>query len=177
LGNLGEVAIAEQDEASARSHLEESLSLRREIGDERGIAFCLVRFANLERARGNCVQARDLYREGLILYRKVGDRRAIASALQERAELFATMRETATAVRLWSAAEMLHQALGAPIAPSYRMRYEQALACAREEIGDDNFQRAWADGKTMTYDQAIDALLSDSGSVEDQYGGNEKPAH
>ena len=164
LGNLGEVAIAEQDYASAQSLLEESLSLRREIGDERGIAFCLIRFANLERARCNYTKARDLYWESLILYRKVGDRRAIASALQERAELYANMGQIVPAVRLWSAAEMLCQSLGAPIPPSYRLRYEQALARARGELGEETFQQAWAEGKAMNFDQAIDSLLSDSDS-------------
>jgi predicted ATPase/DNA-binding SARP family transcriptional activator len=162
LGNLGEVAIAEQDYASAQSLLEESLSLRREIGDERGIAFCLVRFANLERARGNDAKARALYRDGLILYRKVGDRRAIASALQESAELYANMGQTVPAVRLWSTADMLCQSLGSPIPPSYRLRYEQALARARGALGVETFQQAWAEGSAMTFDQALDALLSDS---------------
>lgn len=155
LGNLGEVAIAQQDYASAQSLLEESLSLRREIGDERGIAFCLIRFANLERARCNYTQARSLYREGFILYRKIGDQRAIASALQEIAELYAAMGQIVPAVRLWSAAEMLLQSLRAPIPPNYRLRYEQALARARGELGEETFQQAWAEGKAMNFEQAI----------------------
>ena len=162
LGNLGEVAIAEQDYPRAQSLLEESLSLRREIGDERGIAFCLIRFANLERARCNYPKARDLYSEGLSLYRKVGDRRAIASALQWRAELFASVGQIVPAVRLWSTAEMLCKSLGAAIPPSYRLRYEQALARARGELGEETFQHAWDEGKEMNFEQVIDSLLSDS---------------
>jgi non-specific serine/threonine protein kinase len=169
LGNLGEVAIAEQDYASAQSLLEESLSLRREIGDERGIAFCLVRFANLERARCNYPKARDLYREGLILYRKVGDRRAIASALQWRAELYASMGQVVPAVRLWSAAEMLCQSLGAPIPPSYRSRYEQALARARGELGEETFQQAWAEGRAMSLEQTIEWALQPDASEAPQF--------
>lgn len=164
LGNLGEVAIAEQDYGSAQSLLDESLSLRRELGDERGIAFCLIRFANLERARCNYTEARSLYREGLLLYRKVGDRRAMASTLQERAELYANMDQMVPAVRLWSAAEMLCQSLGAPIPPSYRLRYERALARARDELGEETFQQVWAEGKAMNFDQTVDSLLSDSDS-------------
>lgn len=164
LGNLGEVAIAEQDYASAQSLLGESLSLRKELGDERGIAFCLVHFANLERACGNYTKARDLYREGIILYRKVGDRRAIALALQWRAELYAEMSQMFPAVRLWSTAEMLCQFLGAVIPPSYRLRYEQALARARDKLGEETFQLAWEEGKAMNFDQAIESLHSESDS-------------
>jgi hypothetical protein len=98
------------------------------------------------------------------LYRKVGDRRAIASALQWRAELYASMGQVVQAVRLWSAAEMVYQSLGAPIPPSYRSHYEQALARARSSLGEETFQQAWAEGRAMNFDQAIDSLLSDSDS-------------
>ena len=111
---------------------------------------------------GHYPQARDLYREGLILYRKIGDRRAIAAALQWRAELYASMGQVVAAVRLWSAAEMVYQILGAPIPPSYRSRYEQALARARGELGEGTFQQAWAEGKAMSFDQALDSVLSDA---------------
>ena len=164
MGNLGEVAIAEQEYAHARSFLDESLSLRREIGDERGIAFCLIRFANLECACHNYSQARDLYREGLSLYRKVGDRRAIASALQGWAELSASLGQIVPAVRLWSAAEMIYQSLGAVLPPSYLSRYAQALAHARRELGEEAFQQAWDEGKEINSDQLIDSLLSDPAS-------------
>ena len=162
LGYLGEVAIEEQDYASAQSLLEESLSLRRELGDERGIAFCLIGFANLARAQGKYQEARNLYQEGLTLYRKVGEKEVIAYALQGRAELYACLGQVGPAVRLWSAAEMLCQSLGTPIFPSYRSRYEQALAGARRELGEETFQQAWAEGKAMNFEQAIDSILSDS---------------
>ena len=52
-------------------------------------------------------------------------------ALQQQAELYLCLGQVMKAVRLWSAAEMLYQTLGASILPSYRSRYEHALARAR----------------------------------------------
>lgn len=155
LGYLGEVATEEQDYASAQSLLGESLSIRRELGDERGIAFCLIWFANLARTQGHYQEARDLYREGLALHRKVGEMEALAFALQGRAELYASLGQVVSAVRLWSAAEMLCQTLGASIPPNYRPRYEQALAGARAQLGEEAFEQAWAEGRAMNFDQAI----------------------
>ena len=66
------------------------------------------------------------------------------------------MGQVAQAVRLWSAAEMVCQILGAPILPSYRSHYEQALAGARSELGEETFQQAWAEGRAMNFDQAIE---------------------
>ena len=98
------------------------------------------------------------------MYCKVGDKQAVASALQERAELYASMGQVVPAVRLWSAAEMLCQSLGAPIPPSYRSHYEQALARARGELGEETFQQAWAEGRAMNFDQAIEWVLQPDAS-------------
>ncbi len=164
LGNLGAIAIEQQDYTDAQALLEESLSLRRELKDERGIAFCLIWFANLARAKCDYPQARDLYREGLALYRKVGDREGIASTLREQAELYASMGQFVQATRLWGAVQVLYETLGTAIPPGYRSRYEQALARARAACGAEAFEQAWAVGRAMDLDQAIEAALADSDS-------------
>ena len=71
------------------------------------------------------------------------------------------MGQVVPAVRLWSAAEMLCQSLGAPILPSYRPRYEQAVAHARAQLGEVAFQQACEEGSAMNCDQAVDFVLSD----------------
>ncbi len=48
--------------------------------------------------------------------------------------------------------------------PADRPRYEYAAARARAALGGEAFDRAWAEGKTMSLDRAIDSVLSDSRS-------------
>ena len=83
-------------------------------------------------------------------------------ALRQQAELYLCLGQVVKAVRLWSTAETLGQAVGAPIRPSERPRYEQTMAQARAQMGEEAFLLAWKDGRAMSLDQAIEAALSDS---------------
>jgi len=98
------------------------------------------------------------------LYRKVGEKESIAYALQDHAQLYASMGQVVQAVRLWSAAETLCEKLGALIFPSYRPRFERAVAQAHAQLGEEAFEQAWAEGRAMDFDQAIASVLSDSDS-------------
>lgn len=165
LVDLAEIAIEEQAYEDADKLLQESLSIHREIADEVGAGKCLVQFGNLARARCNYQKAGELYREGLVLSRKVGDGAGIIDALQQQAELYVCLGQVSKAVCLWSAAETISRAIGTPARPQYRPRYEQSLARARADLGEEAFEHAWAEGMAMNLDQAVEAALSDSRST------------
>jgi hypothetical protein len=59
------------------------------------------------------------------------------------------------AAHLWGAAEALREAIGTPIPPVYRLAHERAVAKARAQFGNETFARAWAEGRTMTPEQAM----------------------
>src|SRR5216683_2022066 len=61
------------------------------------------------------------------------------------------------AARLWGAAEALREAIGAPIPPVYRAAYERAVAATRVSLGENTFAATWAEGRTMTPEQALAA--------------------
>jgi tetratricopeptide (TPR) repeat protein len=148
--------------SQARALLEESQSIRREISDERGIAFCLVWLATLESAERNYALACDLYRQGLALYRKVGDREGVASCLERLPEAYAGLGQIERAVRLWGAAEALRRAIRAPIPLAHRSHYERAVARVRAEWDEETFARAWTEGCGMTLEDAIAYVLSEA---------------
>jgi predicted ATPase/DNA-binding XRE family transcriptional regulator/Tfp pilus assembly protein PilF len=162
LVDLAGIAIEEQDYKDADQLLEESLVIMREIADDGGVGRCLAQFANLARARCNYQKAGELYKEGLVLSRKVGDRAGGMDALRQQAELYMCLGQVVKAVRLWSVTETLGQAVGAPIRPSDRPHYEQAMAQARAQLREAAFEQAWAGGKAMNFEQAVDFVLSDS---------------
>jgi predicted ATPase/transcriptional regulator with XRE-family HTH domain/Tfp pilus assembly protein PilF len=161
--DLAEIAIDEQDFEDANQLLEESLNIMREIADELGVGRCLTQFANLVRARCNYQKAGQLYKEGLVLSRKVGDKAGGMDALRQQAELYLCLGQVVKAVRLWSTAETLGPAAGAPIRPRDRSRYAQLLAGARTQLGEETFQQAWKEGSVMNFEQAVEASLLDSG--------------
>jgi hypothetical protein len=63
--------------------------------------------------------------------------------------------ESELAAQLWGAAEALRQAIGARQAPASRATRERLMAAAREQLGEEAFAVAWAEGQKMTVEQAM----------------------
>ncbi len=64
------------------------------------------------------------------------------------------------AARLLGAAEELREALGAPRPPNEREEQEQRVTRARSGAEPEEFEKAWAEGRSMTLDQALEFALS-----------------
>ena len=62
-----------------------------------------------------------------------------------------------------SAAAKLRQELGIIIALATRVENENFISQLRIKLGDANFERAWADGQTMSLDQALTLSMRDAG--------------
>jgi DNA-binding NarL/FixJ family response regulator len=73
------------------------------------------------------------------------------------AVVVATQGEPAWAARLWGAAEGLRDVIGAPLPPVYHADYDRSVAAIRSSLGEKSFAAAWAEGRTMTPEQALAA--------------------
>ncbi len=65
---------------------------------------------------------------------------------------------TGWAVRLWATAEAFRETSGVPLLPTHGPLYERRVTAARAQLGEEAFAAAWAEGRTMTPEQAIAAL-------------------
>jgi ATP/maltotriose-dependent transcriptional regulator MalT len=161
---LGDVALSQGDMALARSLAEESMALWREI--EFPWATCslwsLELLAKVEAHQADYATARIHYEEGLTLARKVDDKGYTASYLEGLADVVAAQGEPPWAAQLWGAAEALRETIGAPIPPVFRPTYERSVTAARAQLGEKPFAAAWAQGRTMTLEQAVAMLHQDS---------------
>ena len=144
------------DVFTARSQLEKSLTLYREMGDRQRIAQSLCALAKVVAIQGDHTTARALYEESLTIAR-VGHKLNIASGLEGLASMVALQGEPTWAARLWGAADALRDAMGAPMATVEQPAYEQAVAAARLKLGEKVFAAAWAEGRTMSPEQALAA--------------------
>ncbi len=77
----GALAREQGDLASATAFLEESLTIRRELDDKKGIAGCLNNLGNVATDQSDYVGARALFEESLTIRREIGDRQGIADSL------------------------------------------------------------------------------------------------
>jgi DNA-binding CsgD family transcriptional regulator len=143
------------DVHTARSHLEEALVLRREIGDGWGIAWGLYSLGWVVFDQGDYAAAKALFEESLAIVRESDDKEFMASDLEALAGVVYVQGNPTWAAQLWGAAEALRQAIGAPIAPVNRATYESLVAAARMQVSEDSFREHWEEGRNVPYDQVL----------------------
>jgi predicted ATPase len=154
---LGQLALQRGDETTAHELFEESLVIHRAVGDRHGAAKSLSYLARTAALRGDNAAARALYEESLMLTMELGNKLIVASCLEGLAGVILAQGESAWATRLWGAAAALREAIGAPLPPVERADYERSVASARVQLGEKAFAVAWAEGRTMTPEQAFAA--------------------
>ena len=70
--------------------------------------------------------------------------------------------EAERCARLIGAAEGLHEAFGMPVYVYYephRSPYESTVTAVRSQMGEEAFEAARADGRAMTFEQAVEYSL------------------
>jgi len=158
IGNL-ELDLGRCDEARAR--LEEAVALQREVGDRWMIGNALNNLGNVARAQGQTAEARTLYHESLEIYGQLGDKWALAYLLEDVATLSAVQGHAEQALALAAAAQALRRQIGAPLTGAESSKLENALAPARERLGEAEQAAAWAQGEALSLDEAIRTILGD----------------
>jgi len=157
LADLGEVVLQQGDAVKAHSRLQESLGLAREIGKKEFMASSLRLLGRVAAFQGDYPAARARYQESLTIGSQVSHNLDVPSSLEGLAHVVAMQGEPAWAARLWGTAQALRQARGTPLPPVYAAAYDRAVASARSHLGEQAFAAAWAQGRTMTPEQALAA--------------------
>jgi DNA-binding CsgD family transcriptional regulator len=153
----GQLALSQGDIATARSLAEKSLVINREIGNREDTAESLFLLARVEAHQGDNVAARALYEQSLAIAIEGNSKHDIDLFLEGLAGVVAAQGEPAWAARLYGAAEALRDANSIPIVPVYLAEYERSVAATRAQLGEQAFAAAWAEGRTMTPEQALAA--------------------
>ena len=153
----GQVAFGQGDLVTARSMAEESVKLYKEMGHRHGTAESLATLGKVLAAQGDFTVARRLYEESLAISGELGERWVIAMGLVGLGEVVAAQHKLAWAAQLWGAADALRDAIGVPIPPVELADYERSVSSARVHLGERAFAAAWAQGQSMTPEQALAA--------------------
>jgi predicted ATPase len=149
---LGRTALHHGDYARAASLYEESLSLSRAQRDKVAAVRAMVSLADLAVQRGTLAQAETLYQEGLVVSMELGDRWWLTRCVEGMALLEASRSRFARAATLLGVAAELRDTMRSQHPPSDQ---EQAVRRAREMLGAQAFDHAWAKGRAMTRDDLI----------------------
>ncbi len=157
LNLLGEVFLQQGDAIKARVLLEENIALSREIGYRRGTARSLTLLGRVAASQGDYAAAYTLFEESFAVIKKLGDKRDLASNLEGLADVAVAQGEPARAAWFWGAAEALREAIGMPLPPVERNSYKRSVAAVLVQLGERAFASAWAEGRSMTPEQALAA--------------------
>ncbi len=160
--NLGTVAAYKGDYGMATAFLEESLAIGQGTGDKWGMAYSQSTLGNVAFNQGNYERAMALLKESLVLRREVGSKQGVAECLERLAGVAGAQGQSERAARLFGAAEALRVSIGAPLARVDRLDYDRNVAATRAGVDELAFATAWAEGRAMTLEQAIEYALSDA---------------
>jgi hypothetical protein len=130
------------------------------MGWRTGLASTLLRLGQALIQEGDALQSKKLAEESLEIYRELNitDRRVYC--LNIFAAVAGINRQDERAARLFGAAQAAAEELDVETEYFYHMTYDPIIADIREQIGEAGFNQAWAEGRKMTLEQAVELALN-----------------
>ena len=150
----------------AKSLAERGLALCRETGDKHGTSIALNTLAGVAQAERNYERARDLFEEGLTVSAELGNQADVVHCLAGLASIAAAEGTIVRAACLWGAAEALFEKIEAVYAYVPDRSLHRSQVTARSLIEEAAWEAAWAEGRTMSPEQAIAYALDHSATPE-----------
>ena len=161
LNNLGMVVYSQGDLGRAAQLTEEGVALVRELGARVDVALGLCNLGWIALLREDLGRAADHYRESLSLSWDTGLTPLVQSALEGFACLAGAKGEAERAVRLWEAAQSLHETKGIPRDDDFLAEADARISVVRSGIGEETWEETWRKGRVMTLDEAVSYALEE----------------
>jgi predicted ATPase len=158
---LGHIALAQGDLERAAAQLEASEAWFRQSQQRLGLCAVLHDLGYVRHLQGDDQVASEMLREALTLQRKQQLKLGLITSLERCAWIAADLHQPQRAARLFGAAEAARERIGAPLPPVDKPRYDRHLAQVRADLDGSDFGRAWAEGRAMTLEQAVELALSE----------------
>jgi len=152
---LGTARMFAGDLGASRDHLQQSLRIFQEIGDDNwGLGNALGGLGGLAALRGDPTEARRLFLETWSFSGEQANALQIAGHLRLLAVVANQLAQPERAARLAGAEAAWRGKVRGQI-PQAFMPYEDPAEVAARELGDEAFQRAWAEGQAMSLEEAL----------------------
>jgi predicted ATPase len=154
LWGLGAARMLAGDLDASRDRLQESVWIFQEVGDDTwGWANALGGLAGLAALRGDPNEARELILEGFALYGEQANAVIITGHLRSLSLVANQLGQHERAARLAGAEAAWRGKIGFRFPDAFET-YEDPGQAAARQLSDDAFQRAWAEGKAMSLEEA-----------------------
>lgn len=135
----------------ARRIYEEALQMRRQAGDERGLAITLTNLGTLAKEAGDHVDAHRLYSESLSLWHNLRQPAGIAIMLNNLGELEFLEKQFEKAMVFYINAERIFTDLKSP----YVAEVTHALAALEKELGREKYTRLHSEAAEKEWENIL----------------------
>ncbi len=157
---LGEIARIQGDFEQAASYYKDSLALR-SSEMESSNAWLHANLGYVAQHQGDRANAIMLFEKSLAVARKIGEKELIGVCLIGFAAAAEARRQPELAALLLASSATLLESIGAQLDPTDHAESEHLLATVRTQLGEDKFAKAWAEGRALTMEEAIELATSD----------------
>jgi predicted ATPase/class 3 adenylate cyclase len=171
---LGQAARAAEDFPRAKELFEESLTLAREFNDTLSVGLALCELATVARQMGDTEGAIALVEESLTAL-DPREKFGIVACFHALAMVASQEGAAERAAILFGASHKLREEIGAPIPPFERDEYDLSAGRVQSQLGEDDFARLLAEGRSLTVDAAI-AYASQKSPSPSGGRGSESPS-
>jgi predicted ATPase len=169
---LGQIRLSQGDAGAAAGLFAQALSTARQSPDRVALLISLYDLAVASHAQGDLSAAAADVAEGLSMAAEAGDRTSTAYYLEALAVMATPEDQPERAVRLLAAANALWEANGSGWLHAFLPRgdkCEVARSVLRSRLGETAFEAAWAFGRSMGGQRAVEyALTGDQTSAPDR---------
>ncbi len=149
------------DIETARAGFRESGEIAKKMGNKRIVYSSQSEFAHVLREHGELDEPLATYRDLLPKWRDLGHRAAVAHELECIAYILVRKEEPERAATMFGAAEVLREAIDSVMTKAEQVEYEKEISSLRAGMDEKEFASLWAQGRSMTIEEAIAFALKD----------------
>ena len=158
---MAEIDLREGRYDSASKLIEESLTIRKEFGDKWQIGVALGVWAWIAILQQDWDSALSRLKESVAVRKEIGDKGGLVWCLEKLGQVTFQKENPEKAVKIFSAAESIRAALGSVMDPFDLPEYDRNIASLRNQLGEEKFNTAWNQGRTLTLEKAIALALEE----------------
>jgi predicted ATPase/DNA-binding SARP family transcriptional activator len=158
---LGELAALQGDIARAQALCEQAVVLLNETKDYPFLAIPLRHLGQFAMFQGELLKAKALINESLQHNWTTRDYRGVGACLAALGGLSMVQGERKRAAQLFGVVDTVLKLIGTSMNPFDQQQYEHNLSQLREQLEEVAFGAAWAKGRALTLEQAIEYALEE----------------
>jgi predicted ATPase/class 3 adenylate cyclase len=144
---------------TAKKHFEAGLKMFERVGHKGFMTVMITEIAHTKRAMGNFAEAKQTYRETIKIFQDMGNRPSVAHQLECFAMIAIVEEEPQRAAKLFGAADAIREATGHKPTDEEQAEEAQFITRLHTMLSVAEFNALWAEGKSMTMEQAVQLAL------------------